>query len=61
MIKTAAILLALAATLAAQGTLPGGALVLRDFTLRFDPAGTFALSGAGWPAMNGTYWHQLDG
>ena len=28
---------------------------MRVFTLRFDPAGTFALSGDGWPSMNGTW------
>jgi outer membrane protein assembly factor BamB len=38
-----------------QATLPSGPLALRDFTLRFDPAGTFALAGPGWPAMNGTW------
>ena len=30
-------------------------LVIRDFTLQFDPAGTFSLSGAGWPTMAGTW------
>ncbi len=53
--KVSAILLALCASLMAQGALPAGPLVLRDFTLRFDPSGTFALSGEGWPAMNGTW------
>ena len=28
---------------------------MRDFTLRFDPAGTFTLEGPGWPAMAGTW------
>ena len=28
---------------------------MRDFRLQFDPAGTFSLSGAGWPAMTGTW------
>ena len=39
----------------APATLTGGPLTLRAFTLRFDPAGTFALSGEGWPAMSGTW------
>jgi outer membrane protein assembly factor BamB len=30
-------------------------LVIRAFTLRFDPAGTFTLSGEGWPSMAGTW------
>ena len=53
MIKIAALLFAIAA-MAAQ-TLPYGPLVVRDFTLRFDPAGTFTLSGVGWPTMAGTW------
>ena len=36
-------------------TLPSGPLVIRDFTLQFDPAGTFSLSGVGWPAMSGSW------
>ena len=48
----AAILLSL--TWPAQ-SLPSGPLVIRDFTLQFDPAGTFSLSGAGWPAMSGSW------
>jgi outer membrane protein assembly factor BamB len=40
---------------AAQPGLPSGPLVIRDFTLQFDPAGTFSLSGAGWPSMAGTF------
>ena len=39
----------------AQQTLPSGPLVIRAFTLRFDPAGTFTLSGDGWPSMAGTW------
>jgi outer membrane protein assembly factor BamB len=39
----------------AQLTLPSGPLVIRAFTLRFDPAGTFTLSGEGWPSMAGTW------
>jgi hypothetical protein len=29
--------------------------VIRAFTLSFDPAGTFTLSGDGWPSMAGTW------
>ena len=39
----------------AQQSLPSGPLVIRTFTLRFDPAGTFTLSGDGWPSMAGTW------
>ena len=39
----------------AQAPLTVGPLVMGDFTLRFDPSGRFALSGAGWPAMDGTW------
>lgn len=52
---------ALILTLAVAGfssgaqTLPSVPLVIRDFTLQFDPAGTFSLSGAGWPTMNGAW------
>ena len=53
MIKIAALLFVIATT-AAQ-TLPSGPLVVRGFTLRFDPAGTFTLSGEGWPPMAGTW------
>ena len=35
--------------------LPTGPLAMRDFRLQFDPAGTFSLSGEGWPAMAGTW------
>jgi outer membrane protein assembly factor BamB len=45
----------IAAALSAQPTLPNGPLVIRAFTLRFDPAGTFTLSGDGWPSMAGTW------
>ena len=38
-----------------QSTLPNVPLALRDFSLRFDTAGTFALSGVGWPSMSGTW------
>ena len=43
------------AAISAQQTLPSGPLVIRAFTLRFDPAGTFSLSGEGWPSMAGTW------
>jgi len=39
----------------AQQSLPSGPLVIRAFTLTFDPAGTFTLSGDGWPSMAGTW------
>jgi len=39
----------------AQQSLPSGPLVIRAFTLTFDPAGTFTLSGDGWPSMDGTW------
>ena len=50
-----AVLCALAGSGAAQPTLPGDPLVIRDFTLHFDPAGTFSLTGAGWPSMAGSW------
>src|SRR5687767_6442519 len=50
------VIAALAAALQAQTTLPSEPLVIRDFTLQFNPAGTFSLSGAGWPSMSGS-WH----
>jgi hypothetical protein len=34
---------------------------MRDFTLRFDPAGTFPLQGPGWPSMAGTWAADGDG
>jgi len=40
---------------AAQPVLPPGPLVIRAFTLQFDPAGNFSLSGEGWPAMGGRW------
>jgi outer membrane protein assembly factor BamB len=45
----------LIAALHAQPSLPSGPLVIRAFTLNFDPAGTFTLSGDGWPSMAGTW------
>jgi outer membrane protein assembly factor BamB len=50
-----ALVLAVAAANATQATLPNGPLVIRDFTLQFEPAGTFSLTGAGWPSMSGTW------
>jgi outer membrane protein assembly factor BamB len=44
-----------ASSVALAQTLPPGPLVIRDFTLQFDPAGTFSLTGAGWPSMAGTW------
>jgi outer membrane protein assembly factor BamB len=41
--------------LSAQQSLPSEPLAIRAFTLRFDPAGTFTLSGEGWPSMAGTW------
>jgi outer membrane protein assembly factor BamB len=49
------IALALSAVTWAQSTLPSGPLAMRDFRLQFDPAGTFSLTGQGWPAMSGTW------
>ncbi|MGE0865126.1 MAG: PQQ-binding-like beta-propeller repeat protein [Vicinamibacterales bacterium] len=54
-LAVATLLLSLGVTLPAQGPLPGGPLVIRDFTLEFNPAGTFSLSGAGWPSMAGRW------
>ena len=45
----------IAPAIAAQPALPAGVLVIRDFSLQFDPAGRFSLTGAGWPAMNGSW------
>ena len=42
----------------AQQSLPTGPLVIRAFTLHLDPAGTFTLSGDGWPSMAGTWSHE---
>ena len=47
--------LSMAVRVFAQTALPSGPLTLRDFTLQFDPAGTFALKGSGWPAMSGSW------
>jgi outer membrane protein assembly factor BamB len=45
----------IAVTVSAQATLPSVPLVIRAFTLQFDRAGTFTLSGEGWPSMAGTW------
>jgi outer membrane protein assembly factor BamB len=39
----------------AQAAPPSGPLAMRDFRLQFDPAGTFTLSGEGWPSMSGSW------
>ena len=52
--------LAFSGSAAAQSKLPAEPLVIRDFTLQFNPAGTFTLVGAGWPSMSGT-WATDDG
>jgi outer membrane protein assembly factor BamB len=48
-------LLLVGGLVSAQDRLPNGPLTLRSFTLQFNPAGTFALAGDGWPAMSGTW------
>lgn len=58
MIKTAALFFAV--SLAGAQTLPLEPLVIRDFTLQFDPAGGFSLTGAGWPSMSGTWKSSGD-
>ncbi|HYE85309.1 MAG TPA: PQQ-binding-like beta-propeller repeat protein [Vicinamibacterales bacterium] len=45
----------LATLVVGQVGLPSGPLAMRDFRLQFDPAGTFTLSGPGWPSMSGTW------
>ena len=45
----------IATAVSTQQTLPVGPLVIRAFTLQFNPAGTFTLSGEGWPSMAGTW------
>jgi outer membrane protein assembly factor BamB len=49
------IALLLSAVTSAQSPVPSGPLEMRDFKLQFEPAGTFSLSGAGWPAMSGSW------
>lgn len=58
MIKTTALLFA--SSLAFAQALPSDPLVIRDFTLQFDPAGTFTLTGAGWPSMAGSWQASGD-
>jgi outer membrane protein assembly factor BamB len=55
LIRIAVLALSVSATALAQSALPSGPLAMRDFRLQFDPAGTFALTGAGWPPMSGTW------
>jgi outer membrane protein assembly factor BamB len=50
-----ALMCALSGYATAQSKLPSDPLVIRDFTLQFDPAGTFSLTGAGWPSMAGSW------
>ena len=50
-----ALLFAVIAVASQQATLPSAPLAMRDFRLQFDPAGTFSLSGAGWPSMAGSW------
>lgn len=57
--RIALLLVGLAAGASAQ-SLPSGPLVIRDFTLQFDPGGTFSLSGAGWPSMSGTWTTRIN-
>jgi outer membrane protein assembly factor BamB len=52
--------LAVALSMAAAQALPSDPLVIRDFTLQFDPAGIFSLTGAGWPSMAGTWQASGD-
>lgn len=53
--RVVVILAAIAPAIAAQSSLPAVPLVIRDFTLQFDPSGTFSLSGEGWPSMSGSW------
>src|SRR6185436_4702449 len=48
-------LAALSLTSVLQSPLPSSPLAMRDFRLQFDPSGTFALTGEGWPAMSGRW------
>ena len=38
-----------------QAAPPFGPLAMRDFRIQFDSAGTFTLSGDGWPSMSGSW------
>ena len=48
-------LLVILAVALGQASMPSGPLAMRDFRLQFDPAGTFTLTGEGWPAMSGSW------
>jgi outer membrane protein assembly factor BamB len=49
------VIVAVAGTQSAQLVLPATPLAMREFTLHFDPAGTFSLEGPGWPSLSGTW------
>jgi len=53
--RIAIIVAVLSPVLLAQPAPPPGPWVMRDFRLQLDPAGTFSLTGAGWPAMTGNW------
>jgi len=55
LIRAVVAVLTLSAVASAQSALPSSPLAMRDFRLQFDPAGTFKLTGEGWPAMTGTW------
>ena len=55
MLPSTLVAVALSAVAFAQSALPPGPLAMRDFRLQFDPAGTFKLTGEGWPAMSGRW------
>jgi len=55
MLRSTLVAVALSAVAFAQSALPPGPLAMRDFRLQFDPAGTFKLTGEGWPAMSGRW------
>src|SRR6185436_12529555 len=55
LIRAVVAVLTLSAVASAQSALPSSLLAMRDFRLQFDPAGTFKLTGEGWPAMTGTW------
>jgi hypothetical protein len=54
-LRAAIVTVLFSAVALAQSALPSGQLAMRDFRLQFDPAGTFSLTGLGWPAMAGTW------
>ena len=53
--RAAVLTVLLSAATLAQSALPSSPLVMRDFRLQFDPAGSFSLTGQGWPGMAGTW------